>query len=79
MSLSMAFPLWPCVPGLPIAWGGSPFFVLTAAVYAAALCLATPLQTMVRNIRGGETGRGVATVRRIPVEEADPPSHWPVE
>ncbi len=73
MSVAVAFP---SLPGEPLLWG--PALCPAFAVLLYALVLSTPraVATVVRNVRAGDFGRGMASSYRIPVEEFDELRHW---
>lgn len=79
MSISLALPSIPDIPGLPLLWDPSILPVLTIFATALVLSLAWPLSVLVRNIRSGSFDRRMLSSYDIRTADADPVKVWPVE
>ena len=80
MSLALAVPEYPNLPGLPLLSYPEPLPpALAVLVLALLISAAWGVRAAVSNARAGRLGRGMFSYVRVPLAEADPVRHWPAE
>ena len=80
MSLALAVPEYPNLPGLPLLSYPEPLPpALAVLVLALLISMAWGIRAAVSNVRAGRFGRGMFSYVRVPLVEADPVRHWPAE